>query len=130
MDLSISFNNEFTLNRSTLVEEILVLHVYMPHIDDYNGQFNDINEIDLLFFTDGSQESIYHLIYAVSELALVTGAISKVDETGDFINELGFINNVEDGAGNTITINGLEYSYMISSLFGFHFSILKAQAEK
>lgn len=114
----------------TLIDNVLILHVYMPHIEEYNGKPNDINEIDLVFFSDGTEESVYHMVFAVSELALTTGAITKIEETGDFINELGFLDNVEDGAENTITVDDLDYTYQISSLFGFHFSVLKAQPEE
>lgn len=111
----------------TLGNGIIELHVYMPHIKDYNGKTNDINEIDLWFYSDGTVESVEHLTSAIIELALTTGAIDRTKDANNFITKLGFLDNVSDGAENTLTINGLNYSYMISSMFGFHFSITKAK---
>lgn len=110
----------------TFANGVIILHVYMPHIENYTGEMNDINEIDLLFSSDGTTESAAHLAIAIGELAYTTGAISDIQDIGAFADQLGFLQNVYDGASNTLTINGLNYSYSISSVFGFHFSITKA----
>lgn len=109
-----------------LANGFIELHLYMPHIEYYEGKMNDIDEIDLWFYSDGTVESIRHLTFAIMELAMTTGAVKSIEEANDFITKLGFLENVKDGAENTLIINGLKYQYLLSSFLGFHFSIVKA----
>ena len=82
-----------------------------------------INEIILLYISDGTNNSAIGFISALGELLYAVGAIDNLDETGELLDNLCMLDNLNDGDSNSIVIGDLKYSYSVSSLVGILFSV-------
>ena len=70
----------------------------------------------------GNTSDSTDFLCAISEILYCTEGIDDVSKTGDFLELLGFFDNLKDGDSNSIEVNGITYSYLVSSMFGFIFS--------
>lgn len=66
----------------------------------------------------GDTDESLGFLTAISEVLYATGGITDIKETGEVLGALGFFTHLQDGDENSITINGIEYGYLVSLSLG------------
>lgn len=94
-----------------------LLQLSIPHGTD------DVISALAMYLPDGNSDHAADYILLICEVLYAAGITDATTETGDILDQLGMLTNLDDGAQNTITINGVNVGYMVSSSMGIWFYI-------
>ena len=83
----------------------------------------DVVSILAMYLPDGDSNHAADYILLISEALFAAGITDSTTDTGDILEQLGMMTNLDDGAKNKITINGINVGYMVSSSIGIWFYI-------
>lgn len=72
---------------------------------------------------NATEEKSKQYIFLIYEVLYASGAAENPENIPNILSLLGFYDHLEDGDGNTITLNGIKIGYMVSSTIGFWFYV-------